>query len=667
MPDTFVWVVAVESHTGKPDEPSDLDIAAPVAEGALNVAEHFAALGSNFVVRVNVAQTGRHNLRLKSLKAHQHVKVAGARLQELSDSIDEARGYDCLVLYWVGHGFQEKNDRLLLTEDSRNQNNNETLDFSSLLAHWRDPDFPKLQIGFIDTCAQVRRPTSRKTFQGGGASGDQHFIFSASAGEFASTLAAENAFPQVVLEKLKVCSWPANGKSLIDAISNRLDELPGTSRPTIWRTIGSGDSWTQLDPSASSRELRTQARRAQVSVGELQHLFAAVEGIAELREVADSLINEKAGEFVTTVKSRPNGATRADDLEYAFQRFRIGQCVHQHLRDLNLDAAELRALAVGVLRHSDRPSVLLSDDMEGVLLQVLDCVNASRGSAVLVRMLLQAARLAAKERPSEARRLRDLLESQDWSEPYLAAVEKDLPPEGPAHLQISVRLDAIKGRAVVDDAWLHDGLRHQHLDIPSEGLLFSAQLNELIEVAVHPKQGLVVELLLPTQLLCLPKAWLEMDNELLGTRSCVESEWPVTVRWKDRLIRGNATNCKAALWKTRATASRNQLESGIKLNCSPPANSVDANFRLLGSHGPAPLERSSKPEFFRVLLEGHPFMSWPRIAVANEQVWIEQVRSVIENQPIDQVPYLIHREKQADGPLSELVLMIDEPLRNPFE
>ncbi|MNL48437.1 hypothetical protein D3C87_1712960 [compost metagenome] len=60
-------------------------------------------------------------------------------------------------------------------------------------------------------------------------------------------------------------------------------------------------------------------------------------------------------------------------------------------------------------------------------------------------------------------------------------------------------------------------------------------------------------------------------------------------------------------------------------------------------------------------------MSWPRVAVADEKEWIEKVRSVIESQPIDLVPQLIQREKQAASPLSELVLMIDEPQRNPFE
>jgi hypothetical protein len=661
-----VWLVAIESHTGRDGAPSDLDIAAPVAETALDVAAHFASM-QDVSVRMNIAHSGRHEERLKQLQAHPRLTIADACLQELSRSINEARGYDCVVMYWVGHGVQDGNDRLLLAQDSRSQNDTETLDFSSVLAYWRDAAFPPLQIGFVDTCAQSLKPSSRKTFEGGAASREQHFIFSASAGEFASTLGEQNPFPRVVLDALKEAGWPVKGRDLIDAIADRLEETPGNSRTTVWRTIGSGDTWAQLTATPQSRELRSQARRAQVSLGEMQHLFEAAGGAASPAELANALMQGRQDELVEALGARPGALDAAQDLAFAFERFRIGQRMQQPLRDLGLRDAMLRELAVDVLRFADRPAKLESDDIEGVALQVLDLVQTDRGIQAFLRLLLQAARLAAVQRPKEARKLRDLLEGEDWSKAHVAQVEKDLPADGPFHLQVSVRLDAAKVCAVIEDAWLHDGLRHQHLEVPDDKLPFSYQLSALIESASRPPHGVVVELLLPNALLCMPKSWLQTTNQALGTTSCVEANWPVIVRWKDRLIPANATDYNAARWKTRSEALRKKLIGNPQLICSPPANSDDAHFRLLGKKGPAPHERAPRPEFFEVLLEGHPFISWPRVAVPDEKAWIEEVRAVIEKQSIDNIPQMIQRRKKPDDSLSELVLMIDEPRRNPFE
>jgi hypothetical protein len=238
------WIVAVEQYA------DGLDIQAPIGAWALELAALVRRRNpdAHIVLSHSLRERPIYKERLAVLKDG-GVEFTGATQAELQNAVDRLHGKGTLLVYWVGHGIMDASHRYLLCADSRGTTGLRVLDTDSLLRHFRSPEFPEIQIGFFDCCAQLWRHNSNTlTFGGDGETPRQQFFyFAASAAEVAAADTTRDGFTNAVIRTIEQTSdWPSQPSTLFATLNEQLLAIPLHTRPfeRQW-TSGSGDQWSR--------------------------------------------------------------------------------------------------------------------------------------------------------------------------------------------------------------------------------------------------------------------------------------------------------------------------------------------------------------------------------------------------------------------------------------
>ena len=289
MPGVLAWIVAVERHTPPAGAGSPLDFKAPVSRRALDWAEWLAGqAGVRLLLNVAAAPASDELKRLGALcagpvvlNAAQAARADGASLHESLRLLTAGPPADVLLLLWIGHGVMRDRQRYLLHQDSRDAANLRSWDVDSLLQHLRSDKAPPLQLGVLDTCAQVltEQPGHEKLGGAGRALRSQHFYFAATAAAIASLNPFEPTLASVALQSLKGVAWPPQPAAFDADLQPRLAAMPSRPIRLEW-TQGSGDLWSSRGASGSDdigrAELSKQAERSQLSEVFFRHLWLVV-------------------------------------------------------------------------------------------------------------------------------------------------------------------------------------------------------------------------------------------------------------------------------------------------------------------------------------------------------------------------------------------------------
>jgi hypothetical protein len=679
-----VWIVAVERHAVQAGAASPLDVASPITTPALQFAQLALERDPQAKLFINVSHPGRAEDQATLLRlTHAGAAVGDATLAALQAVPAQlsAVGAELLLIYWVGHGVMQENRRLLVTADSHSAEQLWAVEVDGLLGHLRSQAQAALQIGFFECCAQVvsvtpnrlqlaqYQPTDRR----------QHYFFAASAGELASDDTRRPGFTQSALAALGAIDWPPDPAALRAALDAALAKVPLQSRPTSLQwTDGSGDLWSVGGSGAAQKELAVLARRAGVSVSELAHLLddahPVLDGPTLSQALHDGTLDAALAALDGAYPPRTPGRLHVDLLHRAVARWRRARAVLAPAGDLALYWRDWRRLATDELTRQGRDGVPAATDLPGLLLELLDQTDAQRGMDSMIRVLEGACRRA---RPAQAMALRQAMQADPALASRVAAAVAELPTaDRGVYLAASVALIAANSGPLIDRAWLIDGAdgqRSETLPVPAADDGLAGQLNELIDTAVSRAFGrrLVIELLVPSDLLCAPRRWLEFSNALLGVQQWLECQWPIVLRWRDRLDpRTGARRFNAARWKQQAHALQAARAPGAALRCrfaDTPAAAADVV--ALAFPGPSPADpQRNRPRFFQALLDGHPYMCWPREPVKDEAAFRARAAQLVQANTLEALAQALSVEKQgADTTLHDLLLMIDEPARNPLD
>jgi hypothetical protein len=688
-----VWVVAVERHAMLGGEASALDVASPITTPALLFASRLVSRAAEAQAR-NAAQhppqvflNVSHPGRADDLSTLQHLQQAGAQLRDATlaslqatlQQLAQPGAIDLLLLYWVGHGVMQGNDRLLVTADSQRADQLWALDLAGLLGHLRDQAHAPLQVGFIEACAQLvsAAPNRLALAQHAGTDRRQHFYFSASATELASDDTRRPGFTQSVLATLQALPWPPEPAALHADLSARLAQLPLASRPaTLSWTDGSGDLWSARGDSALQARDRAAreaaARNAGVSVSVLTQLLDSAGGLVDAPTLAQALYLGQPDALLQALQAAHPGSPAPAALHEAWARWQMLQPLMGVVQGLALYWPAWQALAADELARSHGQARLEATDLPGLLLEVLDQGDRARGIGCLLRVLERAARQAPA---AQAQALREALRVHPGLQPLLQAALAELPsPLLPLYLSVQLRLAADQ-HAAVDGAWLTDGDHRQTLQLPplqpGEGL--AAQLNDMIQmqVARAPSRPFVVELLVPTDLLCAPRQLLEFFDEVAGGQEWLEGQWPVVLRWLERMNpKGPQHLYGLAQWLQRAHQLAAELKPEAPLRTRFLEGLDPADLVLLDFPGPAPADQQrNRRDFVSAVKQGHPYMGWPRNPVADAGVFRARALALAQACTLQRLPQALveTRQRQLEDPvLSELWLLIDDPARNPL-
>ncbi|MGJ7497841.1 hypothetical protein ACSFA8_22555 [Variovorax sp. RT4R15] len=598
-----------------------------------------------------------------------------ARSADLLDHLANAQGSDVLIVYWIGHGILRNERRMALTADSRDAAHLHALDLSSLLTHTRSALFAPLQFGFIDCCAQViqTQPTVTQLSGDGVVSREQHFFFASSASETTSTAVLPNqGFTNCVLQTFEHVAWPPEALGLQDELMQKLRS--DGSRKWIsdlhW-TTGSGDLFSRQRNAGDAELVRQHAQLAGLSVAALALLSREAGQSVSLEELSTALRNRQMEALIQRQRGQPSGAGSASALSDAFRSVQIVRRFLPVAERLMLNWQKWLALGEDVLRREGQELSIDPGTLEALMLRISDTSDRERSLASLARLLVGAASMVHEAQAQPRDELLALLHKSRLLRPWVRqAREERRPPDAPVLLQVSMRLDVAGEFAIIDDAWLED-VERETLDVPEPSRRFAKQLNELVQNVGqrYPSRPLVIELLAPSELLCAPREWLEFRNELLDVSISLDKEWPVVVRWRDRLVPGLAADCQAAQWKRRHSALLEQLRAGSPMGCVFRPSTADSVVVGLTFPGPTPADRGrNRARFFSELMAGHPFMCWPREPVANADEFASAASDLIHSSTLIGLPAALKDAKAGGHPtLTDMVLLMDVPERNPFE
>ena len=146
---TAAWIVAIERYDG-----TELNVKTRVGAWALELADLLLKRGvTRIVLSSSLNDDPSYTARLTALEAA-GVARTGASQADLQNAIETLHGTGALLIYWVGHGIMAP-ERQLLCADSRKASQLRVLSADSLLTHLGPPEFPRLQIGFFECCAQI--------------------------------------------------------------------------------------------------------------------------------------------------------------------------------------------------------------------------------------------------------------------------------------------------------------------------------------------------------------------------------------------------------------------------------------------------------------------------------------------------------------------------------
>jgi len=662
---SVAWIIAIEKYADK-----NLRIN-PVGSSALDFAELMLESRIAKVVLSTSLRPDAYTERLSNLEARGVIRK-GAALADFLEALDEIRGTETLLLYWLGHGIMARS-RKLLSADST-VSDLRAISVDSLLAKLRAPEYPRLQIGFFESCAQVvtTDPVTLDLGQGSNTPTRQFFYYAASAGETAAGVTEAKSFSGQVLDALKRSPKlpPDSPLEFFDALRISLGKMPLRSRPFLQRTDESGDIWSSGDPGTSG-DLDEAGRLAGLSESQFSFLWLPIRTMkAKPVELARAYRGQKLPQFIEELRTLDPLKAAPELLEKAIRQLKLELEFEPLCLRLRLLFADWLALYSRVLEEDLMGEPERAEDLPRLLLNVLDQRNEESGVRSFLKLLELAARHARQRQPQASVALAHaLVDHPRLQHPYRELLEQMPTPVNSLFLLLAIEWDPRTSSSSLIDAWIHSSAHKgfDPRDVP-RGKPLAEQINAVIERAIQqfPEHVFRFELLLPNDLLCMPRNLLEFIDPDLGTCTWLEAEHPISVRWHDRM-KGDE-RFRPGTWR----ASYNKLKDSIgdPLSCEwrpgDPSQGGSGDFVALSFPGPSPSDPArNRTQFFSELLKGKPYMCWPRNQAQDVPQFKEAVRTLLATAQIMRLPQQLS-ERRAEPLLEDLILLMDEAHRNPY-
>lgn len=669
--DAIAWIIAVEKYVG-----AELSVKQPVGMWALEFAELMLSRGvGKVVLSVSLSDVASYGPRLLELEGRGVVRT-GAEQADVQNALALVRGKGALLLYWVGHGIMAPS-RQLLCADSRRFSELRVVSADSLLKRLRAPEYPRLQIGFLECCAQVAMiaPAILDLGGDGKTATSQFFYHAASAGETASGSTEKVGFSSTVLQALRVSKTfpPDPPTPFFDGLKESLGQIPLQTRPFLQRTEESGDVWSSGDPSKPDAVFD-----AAIVAGLAQSQFDCLwrplrtAGVKPV-EVARAYRDESLSALIDDLHAAQPLSLAPDLLDRAARQLRLQ-------REFEPKCLRLRLLFQDWLGLYDR---LIADepigkperieDLPRLLLGVLDQGRQENGLRSFLKLLELARRRARKHEPEASVAIREHMAGHSLLGPLYLRVVEEMPEEHkPLYLLLAVGWEPSTKTASLTKAWISPGV-HSGFDpreLPKVGKL-AEQINVVVQTVIEqfPERPLCVELLSPNDLLCMPREFLELVDTDLETCTWLEAQHGITLRWHNRMMGADEKYFRGS-WTQRGLAVRASAENAESLSCEwrSPAQGAGGNGHVvcLTFPGPCPSDpRRNRSQFFDELKMGAPYMCWPREVPQDLESFMRAVAKLFAKAQLKSLPLAV-RDGRQEPLLSDLVVLIDEPSRNPY-
>ena len=660
--DVSAWLIAIEKYEG-----AELNVKAPVGAWALDLAEILLKRGvTSIVLSSSFNENATYAPRLAALQSAGVVRT-GATQAEVQNALEKLRGKGALLIYWVGHGIMAP-ERQLLCADSRKASQLRVLSEDSLLKHLRSPEFPRLQIGFFECCAQIVAGSPAILDLGGDGKTDtrQFFFHAASATESATADSTRVGFSSTAIAALRdSAEFPPESPSFFAGLIATMRALPLATRPFLleW-TDESGDKWSRYGQTHLD-DISQEARVAHLLPSQFERLWReARKGDANALDLAGAVLDDKLKAFTAGLdKGVAHLLTDAAD-QLALQREFEKPCLSLRLSWKDWLNVYDRLVIDNFI---EKPEGIV--DLQGLLLAALDRSNVENGRNIFVTLLELASRRVARQNPAAAAELTAALSQHASLGPVYTGVLAELPKQD-SHIYLLLGLvwDPNAKLALLENARLFRGpdTGFEPRALPTSGTL-AERINDVIQNVKEAFDGdLVIELLVPNELLSTPRELLEVNYPGLPIRSWLEASHSISLRWHNRM-KGSYDR---GTWMQIARAARAHAENAQSLFCSwPPERTAVAGWHVAGLSipGPCPSEPSRNGQaFFTELLKGFPYMCWPRNTVQDADAFRSAASELFGGSTLNRAPLSLRERRQDHALLADLILFIDDPDRNPY-
>ncbi len=696
---TKAWIVAIEKYAVNDpgsEHPPDLP---GVCEWAVQLAEYLAACPAT-EIQLNLSPLEQsadgYRERLSAIGLAHH----GATLAAIDAAIPRLKGNvdDTLLIYWMGHGVGSMGDRYLLFADSHGDDL-KGLSVNGLLGHLRSRQFPGLQMGFIDACAEPFMRPSALQLNPGDAPARQFFYFAASVNEQASASREGAGFSSVILDHVKSAGVPSDPKPFFKDLEQTFDNLRRRgdlySRPfELEFTFESGDQWTRTGQQGCAY-LSGEARRAGLSFTQFEHLLRemrecpwinrapreAAEALGEkiydgpAEEQAAAVLSiavskDRAQALLEASKAHDPGHRSNENLAAAWQRVALVREFLEPCLELRLPSSDWKTAAARVQEVDFIENPGKTANLEELQLSVLNQTSVVRGRASFIRLLESAARIARRQNAAAADALvRRIKAHSDLGPLYDEAAGALASADDPVYLSLRLALNPNSNEYGVAEALARStaGKLPNCGEIPHGGA--ASQIHELAQrFRLAYQRPLVIELLLPTKMLCYGREMLQIKDDELGD-TFVESENAVVARWYERMANPEDKRYNPGNWKQASNTVRPHAEGVARLICrwtapNAAAPAPGAACHVIGLEFPGPNEagESNRQAFFSALKTGAPYMCWPRRSV--EASPAAESHGLFDC-PLHRLPHQL-QEKKRGGALLDLILLMDDYGDNPY-
>jgi hypothetical protein len=627
---------------------------------------------------------------------------------------------EILLIYWVGHGFVARDGgrRLIFGDAERNYKTN--LDVGQLVQLLRSnlAGCFHRQIAFIDTCATFfeELQSSADLPPGGLNPGaprqgiEQYFYFAASSGEYAT----KNAFgPRVLalLREVPAGEWPPAPRRLRDKIEDTFDRIAAersVEQQPVWLEYREGDTTSTRGVLPTLADIHDLSLRAGFPVRQLRTL---VELAAKCSRLAQRAGRDQLYGCIQTRRPLNRPVESISDTRLDLMRLIAGVIEQGEIDTLakciveiegNSDPAvrfERAAKSVEIMRYFwpflvaikipfARALVLFKADRRlraenyepGSLEEILDLLIDLRVPEPFVEFLVRVARERRGDPNCDA--LQNALDQKvEWA-PVLTKVNKRLVTESTAIRYLLLEIGKRDEIYRVTHSWLWSasGSAPRELDALDPKGDLASDVATLLNQAECEGGGLVsLELLVPDTFFHLERGRLAWRSR--GSLIDPERRHPVALRWRDRMeARPRDPSYQTGRWKRVAESIRERLNPtgrafwiARSLTCDEFCQKFDAGQfgELIGI--PFASDGDDRDHLVEYVCNGGiPYACWPRCSTVDFPAAELSIQKLTVQYQFDDIPSILlqcrlEEASQTTNPLVDVILLWDDPRRNPYE
>jgi hypothetical protein len=520
-----------------------------------------------------------------------------------------------LFLFWGGHGVVKDLDARRLFYATASDENPDSLDFSSLRRMFRSDKVKiRRQVAFIDACANYYE-SMRLALQTAGDQMpytnteppvEQFFVFAAASGQATKNDAVRKtgAFSTFVNEWLKNDKTEDLDVMLpgLDAHFNNLRAQRETRQTPVYYIVEAGNNVKESGSVPQSEVVQVAAERWNFSMEQMESLVSAICTCPSMQERAkrDALL-EKLDPAIRNVTFR-NDDARTDLLNFLSVSLQDKASLEALWRGLAL--IEPNSYAVQAVREKADRLILTAEvravledarvrvtsnarfraymasstdvqrsarvsDLDGMIESLSEMANGPGGVSRVAEFVARLHRMS-KDPDLNAWLDGQLDGYQRTDLENRLAAEEEMARTMPPFLVLDVRMKtatiSTKGEPELVEAWLYNApndLADHWLGAELAAKTFRQALSEVI-LTVRAARGtdLLVEFLLPRELLCMDAECLEVDSEF-SSPVPIGIDHPVVLRWRDRFR--NPRAAQPGFWRGKVE----EIQQRIKANLEP--------------------------------------------------------------------------------------------------